>query len=111
MGDIFTDPLVALPAQPPDVPWPDRGAAWPTGPVPNGVDLDPLLDAMFDEQGPLATTYAVVVIHRGRLVADRYDGSLEHWDAPPEPVVPETRLLSWSMAKSMLHAVVGVLVA
>jgi len=100
--------LVPLPGQPEGVPWPTT--AWPTGEAPAGVDLDPLLDRAFDESGPLATSYAVVVVHRGRLVAERYGGALEHFDRPPEPVTAETPLLSWSMAKSMLHAVVGILV-
>src|SRR3954470_21281649 len=110
MTDVFTDPLVPLPAQPADVAWPGPGPDrdWPEGDVPENVRLAPLLDAMFDEQGPLRTTYAVVVIHGGRVVGERCAGELEHWGAPPEPVVAETKLLSWSMAKSMLHAVVGV---
>ena len=100
--------LVPLPAQPRGTPWPDPD--WADGPVPSGVDLAPLLDAAFDTDGPLARTYAVVVIHRGRLVAERYDGVIEHWDRADEPVGPDTLLLSWSMAKSMLHAAVGILV-
>ncbi len=100
-------PLVPLPPQPPGVPWPT--AAWPTGPAPDGVALGPLLDAAFTDPA-MATTYAVVVVQGGQLVAERYGGELEHWDRPNEPVVPETRLLSWSMAKSVLHAAVGVLV-
>jgi CubicO group peptidase (beta-lactamase class C family) len=100
--------LVPLPPQPAGVPWPT--AEWPEGPVPDGVELDRLLERMFDDRGPLATTYAVVVIHRGKLVVERYQGQLEHFDRPPEPVTAATRLLSWSMAKSMLHAAVGLLV-
>ena len=50
------------------------------------------------------------MIHRGRLVAERYAGVIEHWDRADEPVGPGTALLSWSMAKSMLHAAVGILV-
>lgn len=63
------------------------------------------------EDGDLAETYAVVVVVGGRLVVERYGGLLEHGDRPPDPVGPETRLMSWSIAKSMLHAAVGVLVA
>ncbi|HEX3793458.1 MAG TPA: serine hydrolase [Acidimicrobiales bacterium] len=100
--------LVPLPSQPEGVPWPTTD--WPTGDVPAGVDLEPLLDKICDDEGPMATTYAVVVIHRGRLVAERYQGGLPHFDHEPDPVTPETRLLSWSMAKSMLHAIVGTLV-
>src|SRR5690606_3505340 len=55
--------------------------------------------------------YAVAVVHRGLLVAERYGGALEHWHRPPEAVEPATGLVSWSIAKSMLHAVVGMLVA
>jgi CubicO group peptidase (beta-lactamase class C family) len=74
------------------------------------VDLEPLLEAAFDPDGPLRDTYAVVVVQGGRLVAERYGGSLPQWEGPGKPVVPATPLLSWSMAKSMLHAVVGMLV-
>lgn len=101
--------LPPLPPQPAGVPWPID--EWPRGDVPAGVDLQPLLDRAFDPDGGLTSTYAVVVIHRGRLVAERYAGHLEHFDAPDEPIGPTTPLLSWSMAKSMLHALVGMLVA
>lgn len=101
-------PLVPLPDQPSGVPWPTT--SWPRGDIPAGVDLEPLLDEMFDPGGPLTTTYAVAVIHRGRLVAERYAGAIEHMDRPAEPVTDATPLLSWSMGKSMLHAAVGMLV-
>ncbi|MGO9853858.1 MAG: serine hydrolase domain-containing protein [Acidimicrobiales bacterium] len=100
--------LVALPAQPAGVPWPTD--EWPEGALPAGVDLEALLDQVFDDDGPLATTFAVVVVHRGRVAAERYHGALEHFDRAPTPVTASTPLLSWSMAKSMLHAVVGLLV-
>jgi CubicO group peptidase (beta-lactamase class C family) len=100
--------LVALPGQPAGVPWPTE--AWPEGSVPDGVALAPLLDEVFDPDGPLATTFAVVVVQGGRLIAERYAGALEHFDQPPTPITAETPLLSWSMAKSVLHAVVGLLV-
>ncbi|HEY1828108.1 MAG TPA: serine hydrolase [Acidimicrobiales bacterium] len=100
--------LVALPGQPAGMPWPTE--EWPEGEPPAGVDLEPLLEQVLNDEGPMRTTYAVVVVHRGRLVAERYGGALEHFDRPPEPVTPDTPLLSWSMAKSMLNAVVGMLV-
>ena len=100
--------LAALPAQPNGVPWPTE--AWPEGSVPVGVELTPLLDQVFDPDGPLATTHAVMVVQGGRLIAERYAGALEHFDQPPTPVTADTPLLSWSMAKSVLHAAVGVLV-
>jgi CubicO group peptidase (beta-lactamase class C family) len=100
--------LHPLPDQPEGVPWPADD--WPQGNVPDGVDLGPAIDEAFDPDGPLHQTYAVVVIHHGRLVVERYDGLLPQWDKPGKPVRPDTPLLSWSMAKSMLHAVVGMLV-
>jgi CubicO group peptidase (beta-lactamase class C family) len=100
--------LVALPPQPAGVPWPTEN--WPLGELPPGVELDPLLDEVFDTEGPLAETFAVLVVHGGRIVVERYAGALEHFDAPPTPVTADTPLLSWSMAKSVLHAVVGLLV-
>jgi CubicO group peptidase (beta-lactamase class C family) len=75
------------------------------------VDLPRLLDEVFDDRGPLAHTHALVVVHRGRLVAERYQGRLEHFDRAPEEIGRATPLLTWSMAKSMLHAAVGILVA
>ena len=98
-----------LPAQPSDVPWPT--GEWPTAPVPDGVDVDGLLDEVMDQEGPLARTRAALVVHRGRLVAERYAGTTDAWGEEPQPIGPATPLISWSMAKSMLHAVVGMLVA
>lgn len=97
---------VRLPAQPAGVPWPTE--AWPTGVAPAGVDVDGLLDEVFGGS-VFGTTYAAVVIQGGRLLAERYGGALEHWDRPHEPVDASTQLLSWSMAKSFTHALVGVL--
>jgi CubicO group peptidase (beta-lactamase class C family) len=109
------DPLLSgtalhpLPVQATGVPWPTT--SWPTGVLPGDVKLDALMDAAFDPEGPLHQTYAVVIVHRGRLVFERYDGAIPRWDQPPKPATRETPLLAWSMAKSMLHAVVGMLVA
>ena len=61
-------------------------------------------------EGPLARTRAVVVVHHGRLVAERYGGETDALLEAPRPIGPDTPLISWSMAKSMLHAVVGMLV-
>jgi CubicO group peptidase (beta-lactamase class C family) len=108
---LSTASLVPLPRQPAAVPWPTED--WPVGPAPAEIadDLDRLVRAMFDDDSRFGTTYATLVVHRGVLIAERYANALPHFDAPPEPIEASTPLLSWSMAKSMLHAAVGPLVA
>jgi CubicO group peptidase (beta-lactamase class C family) len=97
----FASPLVPLRAQPPDVPFPTTN--WPTGPLPAGVDaakLEELLSVVKAAQPELGETRAVVVVQRGRIVAERYMPGF----------TAETRLLSWSMAKSVTQALVGIAV-
>ena len=108
-GDGGEPALVPLPVQPEEVSLPDDD--WPHGEAPDPARLASVVDEAFGEDGPLATTYAVLVVHRGRLVAERYGGGVPRGDGSVEPVGAGTRLGSWSMAKSMLHAVVGILVA
>ena len=81
------------------MPWPTE--EWPEGEVPAGVDLGPLLDEVFDDDGPAGRRPSPSSSSTaGRVVAERYEGALEHFDRPPTPVTAETPLLSWSMAKS-----------
>lgn len=81
-------------------PWP-RGGAGPASPPAPAVAA--ALDRAFAEPGPPVRrrTLAVVVAQDGRLVAERYAPGVD----------PDTPLLSWSMAKSVMMALVGVLVA
>jgi CubicO group peptidase (beta-lactamase class C family) len=64
--------------------------------------LDALLDATFTEPQPPTTvqTNELLVVHRGRIVAERYAAGFG--PDGPQP--------SFSMAKSILHAAVGILV-
>lgn len=76
---------------------------WP-GPPPgwDGAVLERALDWAFAEPDParMRRTRAVVVVQDGRLLAERYaDG-----------VGPDTRLLGWSMGKSIVNALAGILV-
>lgn len=74
------------------------------------------MDAMFTDPPPveLGHTHALLVVHRGSLVVERYGhwfaGELEALagDAGGE-VTPEDRHISWSMAKSIGHGLVGLL--
>jgi CubicO group peptidase (beta-lactamase class C family) len=112
----MTDPaartasLVPLPAQPAGVPWPTDD--WPAAdpPAATAGRMSALLDEITGDTARFGTTYAVAVVQGGTLLAERYGNELEHWDRPNEPVGPTTQLLSWSIAKSVLHAAVGVLV-
>lgn len=109
-GSELPDPTaVPLPPQPPGVAWPT--SSWPSGEVPPGVDLEPLIDDAFQPGGPIVGTRAVLVVHRGALVVERYGGVTDRWGAEGgTPIDASTPLISWSMAKSVLHAAVGILV-
>jgi CubicO group peptidase (beta-lactamase class C family) len=94
-------PLVPLPPQRPDVPWPTR--QWPGGPLSVQVSrpaLEELLSVAAAPRPLLGETRAVVIVHGGRLVAERYMPGFG----------PETPLLSWSMAKSITQALLGIAV-
>lgn len=99
--------LVPLPSQPAGVPWPTL--EWPERDE-SPRALEPLVDEMFGDTERFATTYAVLIVHRGSIVAERYAGSLPNWSGPDIAVHSDTPLLSWSMAKSMTHAAAGILV-
>lgn len=95
--------LTPLPTQPDGVPFPTL--LWPVAEPGDDVDTDALehrIATLFDRRrrSHLGETHALVVVHGGRIVAERY--------APG--VASNSRLISWSTAKSMLHALVGVLV-
>jgi CubicO group peptidase (beta-lactamase class C family) len=93
-------PLVPLPPQPAGVAWPT--SEWPTGPLPAGIDdrLEHALAVTATPQPKLGETRAVVIIQHGRLVAERYMPGYTR----------DTPLLSWSMAKSVTQALVGIAV-
>ncbi len=91
--------------QPAGVDWPTR--AWPR--AESDAALDTVVDEAFTAED-LAITQAVLVVRGGAVVAERYGGEVPFFDRPAEPVTPETGLLSWSMAKSMMHFIIGTLV-
>ena len=98
-----TRPVVVLPTQPDDVPWP--AADWPRRELPGATrdELERLIDRAFspgDEMpgDEFGMSLAFVAIHRGCLVAERYGPTAG----------PDEQLVSWSMAKSITHALVGV---
>ena len=64
--------------------------------------LETALDLAFFEPDPkhLRRTRAVVVVHKGQIVGERYAPGFDQ----------NTPLIGWSMTKSVMHALVGVLV-
>ena len=61
--------------------------------------LAPIAKALVDDHAYNGTPFAFVVLHEGKVVAERYREGLN----------ARTRLLSWSMAKSFTNALVGVM--
>ena len=94
----FRDPPHASPLRT-DLPWPDGDAPLE---APIAPALAAALDSAFEEPenqpGRMRQTLAVLIAHRGRLVAERY----------AEGIDAGSRLLSWSAAKSVIAALVGV---
>jgi CubicO group peptidase (beta-lactamase class C family) len=95
--------LLPLPVQPEGVAWPNP--EWSVGELDPRVDkgaLEALLDHAFDQPDPddLDRTHGVVIVQHGKIVAERH----------AHDATPEDAFLSWSMAKSITNALVGILV-
>jgi CubicO group peptidase (beta-lactamase class C family) len=91
--------------QPNGVDWPRE--EWPRADAPPEVSV--AADAAFGDPA-LGVTNAVLVVRGGRIIYERYGGVIEHFDRPAEAVDESSALLSWSMAKSILHLAIGQLV-
>ncbi|MCP5044137.1 MAG: serine hydrolase [bacterium] len=92
---------VPLPTQPPGVPFPTD--EWPEGEGAIPVDRErvcAIAEIPFDDVERFGETHALLVVHRGRLVFERYGDGYG----------PNEIYRSWSMAKSIAHAWVGLLV-
>jgi CubicO group peptidase (beta-lactamase class C family) len=91
--------LTPLPAQPEGLAYPTSG--WQTGELP--PDSKAAVDALVAEamsksvKDLMGETRGLVIIWRGRLVAEAYGKNF----------TPQTRQISWSMAKSVTQALVG----
>lgn len=91
--------LTPLPAQPEGLAYPTGG--WQPGELP--PDSKAAVDALVAEamgksvKDVMGETRALVIIWRGRLVAEAYGKSF----------TPQTRQISWSMAKSVTQALAG----
>jgi len=80
-------------------PWP-MGDRLPEEPLPAEIDrakLDAAIEAAFE---PTGLTAALVVVHKGRLIAERYMPG----------ITKDTQLESWSMGKSLTATLLALLV-
>jgi CubicO group peptidase (beta-lactamase class C family) len=95
-------PQVSLPAGNPDtIPWPAGDLLADT--IPAGINLQVLgdmLDRVFEDTATYKGTFAVTVVYKDQIVAERFRSDLN----------PGNRFLSWSMAKSFTNAMVGAMV-
>ncbi|WP_312160532.1 serine hydrolase [Phenylobacterium sp.] len=92
--------LAPLPAQPADVQWPTE--AWPTGELPPSLKrerFEALLAQAF-EGDEVGETHALAIVQGGKLIFERYG----------EGHGPDATYPSWSKAKSITQALVGMLV-
>jgi CubicO group peptidase (beta-lactamase class C family) len=98
---------INLPAQPlvnqDTIPWPSGNIT--NDSIPSGIKNDILLktlDDAFFEQDPAKplNTLAIVVVHDGKIIAERYAPGFYHY----------SRLMGWSMTKSITNSLIGILV-
>ncbi|MDZ7684479.1 MAG: serine hydrolase [Gammaproteobacteria bacterium] len=100
-SESIADNLPPLPGQPDGVPWPT--SSWPKAdPKPrDAARFERLADEIFDlEGGKRGVTYALLAVKGGELVYERYDHGASAFYLQ----------YSWSMAKSVVQALVGILV-
>ncbi|MCR5548389.1 MAG: beta-lactamase family protein [Bacteroidales bacterium] len=88
-----------------------RAEKFPLAPEPDSTDaafqrdsleyarLEPIATALVDELSYGGHPFAFVVLHNGKLVAERYGYGVD----------ADTRLLSWSMGKSFTNALAGIM--
>jgi len=95
-------PELQIPEVNPDtIPWPAGDKLSDT--VPSGIDITKLNDIVnraFEDTAVFKGTFAVMVVYKDQIVAEKYRPDF----------TPETRFLSWSMAKSFTSAMVGAMV-
>jgi CubicO group peptidase (beta-lactamase class C family) len=93
--------LPSLPPQPAGAPWPTE--AWPEGPAPAGLKrtrFAELLDEAFAAKSTpqLGESHALLIVQGGKIVHEQYG----------EGFGPDQTYPSWSKAKSITHALVGI---
>jgi CubicO group peptidase (beta-lactamase class C family) len=73
------------------------------------MSLDDRIDAIFSRPPEQGISLAMVVVHGGEVVAERYGVQPANVFEPAKVITADSPLLSWSVAKSITHAAVGLL--
>lgn len=89
--------LAGLPSQPAGTAWPTT--SWPRADNAPG-ELAALGNEVFDLHGAQGVTYALLIVKHGQLIYERYAAGANAFYLQ----------YSWSMAKSVTHALAGILV-
>ena len=74
------------------------------------MSLDDRIDAIFERPADQGVSLAMIVVHGGEIVAEHYGVQPPNVFQPEKVITADTPLLSWSVAKSITHAAVGILV-
>jgi hypothetical protein len=111
IGDYSPERVESSHSQPMEQPDYNWKRCWPEGegmsdtifPEIDTVQLKNAVGMAFDSPGnKIMRTAAVVVIYKGKLVAEQY------WTE--QSIVSDTKLWGWSMNKSIVNAMVGIMV-
>lgn len=91
-----------LPENPDTIPWPMGNIISDT--IPAGINMEKLNvaleNAIDGDTVPRKGTFAIAVVYKGQLVAEKYADGFS----------ADCKYLSWSMAKSFINALTGILV-
>ena len=106
-----------FPTQPSGVPWPV--GQWPVGDASRDSTFDhraisqaasELFDHGANPPHGRGTSLALVLVCRGRIIHEQYGRQAANAFHAERDITSDTPLISWSMAKSITHAMVGMLV-
>ena len=97
--DSIADNLLPLPGQPEHVPWPTENWDRSEPDTENTDRIEQLTSELFDLNEQQGVTHALLIVKSGQLCYERYDAGANAFYLQ----------YSWSMAKSVTQALVGIL--
>lgn len=74
------------------------------------MSIEQLVQRIVGRPAERGITLALLVLHRGEPIVEWYGTQPDTAFGPGAPVTADTTLISWSTAKSMTHAAVGIMV-